>query len=520
MSFLKEKGLLTILVILLAVYLAAICVVNFCAYPTWYDSDMYQDILYASKAWKEKSLFPENWVFGNQYYVVSTPVIAALFCSVFEPQVAMAAASSLVSVWIVVSFLWMLKPVTKSREAGLAGAVFMMASVLYFGDPHTKYNGWQLMFTMCSYYGAYVAIAAMAFGCYLRAGQLHKKSFLVLLGITCLLSFGLGMQSLRQTAVMTCPMIAMEILRVLYCRIRKIPVDRKPMTVTAVISASNVLGLIVIRRMDTTGIGVRVDLSMPTVSELLAAIPEQLKNAYSIFAIGGRFQMVFFWLTVLLCVFAAVKIVVRFVRGQEACGAVLLILFGTGLAAVFAAGVLALLHIRMPYYFMVFPAMAFLLAYAYAYLGRWGKGAVLAVLLVMTVLVCPDYHRDVLVPVREKDGNVYEEAAEYLLENGYTTIYSEWINFGEDVAVASGCRLEVGYWTWEYAPYEPYKVLCDPGVYERPAEECAYLFRGQERVDYGVESAKARGVELTPLASFPEGDLYLFSAPVNLMSGK
>ena len=43
------------------------------------DTDMYADMLLAKKMWEQKTLFPEGWVFGNQYYVVATPVLAALF---------------------------------------------------------------------------------------------------------------------------------------------------------------------------------------------------------------------------------------------------------------------------------------------------------------------------------------------------------------------------------------------------------------------------------------------------------
>jgi len=515
--FIQDGVCFAVLVLMLIILLAAICLVNLCAYPQWYHSDMYLDILYASKAWKEKSLFPENWMFGNQYYVVATPVIAALLCGFWEPPTAMAAASILISFLIVGSFLWMLMPVTESKEACLAGAVFLIASYLYFGDAHGDYNGWQLMFTMCSYYGIYAVNAFLAVGCYLRARLFGRKSLLLMLAVVCLLSFGTGMQSLRQTAIMTCPLIGMEILRCIYCRIRKQPVEKKPLMIVGAISVSNGLGLLLIRILDIPRNGIRASFALPSFSDMLRAIPENLRYAYNIFGVGGRFQRGFLFLMVLLCLIAVVDIFIRFVRRNEEKPLMLLIFFGIGIVAVFAAGVLAVLTIRMPYYFMVFPMMAFLIACAYADLGKWGKGLVLTILLLMMGLSYSDYHRDVLVPIKNSGDNVYTEVAEYLVENGYTTIYSEWDNCGEDVAIASGCQLQAGFWTWEYTPYEGIGILCDPNIYFEDPEVCVYLFRGMERVKLGTEGAQKRGVELTQLAYFPEGDLYLFSAPVNLM---
>jgi len=516
-AFIQNNIAFAVLVALLIICLAAICLVNFYAYPQWYDSDMYLDILYASKAWKEKSIFPENWIFGNQFYVVSTPVIAALFCAFWEPQTAMAAASVTVSLLIVGSFLWMLMPATKSKEACLAGTIFLIASVLYFGDAHRDYNGWQLMFTMCSYYGVYAVNAFLAFGCYLRAKLLGRKSVMLILAITCLLSFGTGMQSLRQTAIMTCPMIGMEILRWIYCRVRKYPLDRKPMIVVGAVSLSNILGLVVIRMMDIPRVGLKAVWAVPSFSEILSSVLENLKLAYKVFGLGGKFQLGFFWLMVALCLITVVGIFIRLVRRQEGNALALLILFGIGVAAVFVAGILAILRVRMIYYFMLFPMMAFLMACAYAALGKWGKGLVLTSLLLMLGLSWSDFYRDVFVPIQNRENNVYIQAADYLVENGYTTIYSEWDNCGEDVAIASGCRLQAGFWTWEYAPYEKIQTLCDPSIFSESPEHCVYMFRGMERVKFGIEGAQKCGVELTQLAYFPEGDLYLFSAPVNLM---
>ena len=61
----------------------------------WYNFDMFADASVAKRMAEQHTLFPENWLFGNQYYVIATPAIAALFCGIFRNSVfSMACASS------------------------------------------------------------------------------------------------------------------------------------------------------------------------------------------------------------------------------------------------------------------------------------------------------------------------------------------------------------------------------------------------------------------------------------------
>ena len=70
---LKEKKksditLSVILTILLLAFLGLVFFVNLSCNPEYYDGDIYSDISYAKEAWKAKSLFPKDWLFGNQNY--------------------------------------------------------------------------------------------------------------------------------------------------------------------------------------------------------------------------------------------------------------------------------------------------------------------------------------------------------------------------------------------------------------------------------------------------------------------
>ena len=48
-------------------------------FPRYCNSDTFADMQVARRMWEQKSLFPSGWTFGNQCYVVATPVLTALF---------------------------------------------------------------------------------------------------------------------------------------------------------------------------------------------------------------------------------------------------------------------------------------------------------------------------------------------------------------------------------------------------------------------------------------------------------
>ena len=75
----REKIFSVVLTVLLLGFVGMVFYINFSINPEYYDGDIYNDINYAKEAWKAKSLFPKDWIFGNQTYVVATPVLAALF---------------------------------------------------------------------------------------------------------------------------------------------------------------------------------------------------------------------------------------------------------------------------------------------------------------------------------------------------------------------------------------------------------------------------------------------------------
>ena len=248
MKMIKSEEISLSLIILSAimcVYWVAIICINFSGNPNFYCTDMYADMQYAVEAWTCKQIFPDGWIFGNQLYVVATPVLAALFYGITQnPCSAMGIASSFMALGVVVSFYWMIKPMFKTCCERMLAVVTFMTVILMAGDPVYAIDGWQLFFTMCSYYACYAVTAFLAFGCYLRSDGKWKTGDWLALAGACMLSFGTGIQSLRQTAAMTLPLVAVELTKILRGMMAKRTCFGKSTWIACSLSVFNLAGVV------------------------------------------------------------------------------------------------------------------------------------------------------------------------------------------------------------------------------------------------------------------------------------
>ena len=62
-----ERAFSLIIILVLLVYFAVFAIVNFAGFAYFCNADMYEDTLVARLMWEQKTLFPENYIFGNQY---------------------------------------------------------------------------------------------------------------------------------------------------------------------------------------------------------------------------------------------------------------------------------------------------------------------------------------------------------------------------------------------------------------------------------------------------------------------
>lgn len=501
-----------VFVAILCVCLFAIVRINCSGDPDLYQTDMYTDMTYSVRVWETKSLFPDGWVFGNQLYVLATPVLAALFYGLTaDPVLAMGLASTVMCFGVLLSFAWMLRPVLSRWEERLAAVVLLLSLGFLVGDPVYSLKGWQLFYTMCSYYACYLIAAFLAFGCYLRSDKPFSLGQWLAFGAACVFAFGTGMQSLRQTAVMICPLLAVELCPCVLRLAGKQSLWHRSLLVVCGLTAANVLGLVCARVLPIAQVEIFGSLGLNSIGEMLASVVPSIITALSML-VPAQY-------TLLLAVAGVAGVLLLALVGfflyreKAAHGAVCLLLFTVSPLVILAIDIATTMAVRDIYYFMLIPMGAVAAALLYANGGKLFRGLVLLGTIGLFAVNCLT---GLLTVPEARNADRYENVAEYLTDRGITTVYSAW-NCAERVAMASDWELDAGFWDTDYAPFVSVRYLCDPSVYDRAAEECAYLFYGEDAGMIAVDAARDRGVEFEMIQAFPEENLYVYTASDNLM---
>ena len=496
-------------------FFSYICFLNLSLTPSFYCTDMYSDVLYAVRAWESKSIFPEGWVFGNQFYVIATPVLSALIYGITgHPALSMAIASILMTLGIACSLLWMLKPVFLRFEERLVVLLSLVVLTAYCGNAVYALNGWQLFFTMCSYYACYLITAFLCFGCFLRRQEALTKPRMVMLAVALLLSFGAGMQSLRQTAIMLPPMLALEAFTQIKSLVKQRRLQWQPLAITAALSVANVMGLLVIRILNIPQHEIFSSATLLGREEIPASVNTTLQHVTTLLTSYENFGVLLITV-VLIAVLAHFQSKWQNEEQTLPHWGALVALFGFSVLGIAVLDIFTKMSVRSIYYFMLLPLLALLPAYVYRR-WRFGKPIVLALLAVFAIT---SFQNNVLPSVKQAENaqeNVSYEISEMLVEKGYTTIYSGW-NQCEDVAIASGGKLTAGFWDRSKEDvFKPVKYLCDPSVYEVESDKCVYYLR-RDNLELALRVARVRGVTMTLVAEYPEWGIFLYEASENLM---
>ena len=527
----NEKLFSIILTLLLFAFLGLVFYINLSCNPEYYDGDIYNDINFAKEAWKAKSLFPANWVFGNQTYVVATPVLAALLYGMIgNAVIAMAIASCIMTVLTVMTYEWMTRTLFSYNER-TAGFLFLIGFLLLKAHVATSQQGLQAFFTMASYYSCYLITAFIVFGCYVRIRQKKFcKKHIPLLVIGAALSFGTGMQSLRQTAVMALPLVACEILMIIIDSAKEKKFTVSSSSAYAVfICLFNIAGLIAMKFIEInqhTIIGsTELSLSLPAMLKKIMYNIEYVALAFGLDALT-LYQKLAASVPFLLIILAAVLFCVKdYIKGDIRDREIftLFALLILGCLGVFAAGVLTGVANRALYYFMVYPLFAVCISYLIIKCGR-KSGVLLSVISVLTAAMLVFRTAECVGEIKKgKDENsTAHQIADYMLENGYDTVFSVFglsrvIDGAENVIIASGDKLHIVQYKRADGRFalKPVEYLCVKDDYKnRDNAKSLYLLREYE-LDKVGEFAEKYGVTMTLKARF--GEVYLYSLSENLV---
>ena len=452
-----------------------------------FNLDMYSDAQVAKLMWEQKTLFPENWVFGNQLYVVASPVLSALFYGLCKDSIlAMGMASTVMMGIQLALFVWMLRPYVgkTSSAAGLyaiGGAVILGTSVC------NCTNGMQLLYTMASYYACYMIGLLLCLGVYLRLKEGTKVN-IAAIAAALVMTFGLGMQSARETLVLIAPLIAAEVIVLIVDRSEQLRNIRRTGFVLA-LTGANVLGLILSKSVPVVQNKAIPGLALPTsFSELLSNMSESFKFFVDITGLNYLHHSLkwkpLFLLALFICavsLFALCKAIISVVRKKREPIAFLILFSALSLCAVFAVGAFLGFRLRTIYYFVWF----LLSSLSFVYVLETIKGNALKSLVMLGLLGCgavnlfynayPDFVQ------HKAQQELFYSSAQKLEAAGIDCTYVEYTTYGSSaVAACSGDKIdsaiirlvsdpEMGYC------FKAYPHLVDMSLFEEERKENAVV---------------------------------------------
>lgn len=510
-----EKWLSALALLVMACYLAVFAVVNFKCFARFCEQDMYADTLVARLMWEQKTLFPLGYVFGNQLYVVATPVLSALFYGLTgSPNTAMALATTVMSSLILLSLFWLLRPVVR-RGLSLACAMLMLVACA-FGDKLVNQEMGQLLFVLCSYYACYLITLFVVMGDYTRSMTDPRPRPLPLV-LSLLLCFATGMQSLRQTCIMVLPILAFEGLQQLlgFAQQGRAAFHRRKMPLIRALAyaAANLAGVLFVKLFPVHQYTI-FDAAPASFSQRLADIYVAFRDVAGFGWAGPEHP--FFTLLLafqLALLFGALALQLRQIRRRNALSDLWWLLL-ISIAAVTAAALVASLQLRAVYLFMYYP----LLALSAALVLERGKPrlrrfvALALCLLSLGNLYCsyiPSI-RSALAPREEP----LEQISAWAVENGYELVYGGHASVAPGIAAYSDGALVAGCWD-EAVMLKSKEYLNIQNVYSLEDVERAIFVFTPDELDYAHEAAVNAGAVLTFHGQY--GELSVYTSTVQLM---
>lgn len=527
----REKIFSVVLTVLLLGFVGMVFYINFSINPEYYDGDIYNDINYAKEAWKAKSLFPKDWIFGNQTYVVATPVLAALFYGITgNGFTAMAIASSIMTVLTLLTYDWMTRTLLSYNER-TAGFLFMIGFLLLKAHVATSQQGIQAFFTMASYYACYLINAFIVYGCYVRIRQgKFTGKYIVLAIIGVALSFGTGMQSLRQTAVMALPLVACEVLLIIIysAKDKRFAISYSTLF-SAIVFIANIAGLVAMRFIEINqnsiyGTTAFVSSFKDFFRKLFLNM-ESVALTFGLDALELRARLVASIPFLLIILIGFILCVKDYIKNKctEQGRFVLVMLLTLGCVSVFAAGVLTDVVNRALYYFMIYPLLAVCVSYIIVKFEK-KRDVLFSVVAVFTagMIIFRTAGAVEEIKAGKDKSSTAHQIAIYMLDNGYDTIYSVFglsgvMDGAENVVVASGDKIHIVQFknVDSSKPMKPVEYLCVKDGYKQwDNSKSLYLLRDHE-LPKVKRIAEKYDVTMTEKARFGDG-LYLYSMSENI----
>ncbi|MDO5400864.1 MAG: hypothetical protein Q4F17_07785 [Eubacteriales bacterium] len=540
-----ERFLIVLVIMCIIAYLIVYATMNIFGFTLFCDSDMYLDTLIAKLMWEQKTLFPDGWVFGNQFYVIATPVLAALLYGMIgNVNTAMVLATEIMTFFILLSFWKLLRALTKDCLAIAVGCMLLLSSIIAPNTPYSFTS--QLFFLQASYYACYLITFCVVLGDYIRSFQGNKVSISWIFSL--LLCFATGMQSLRQTVIMVLPILVCE----LFLAFRRLIYRQKPWSegnYSSLIHAfsygiANILGLITINLLNIPNTSIYGNTQLTPITQILKKIPPILECLFEItglnfgFAQGAPLLLIFFSISLVLLFSISLVLWVVHIKAQETplklCWLVCLVgIIGVSLSTVFTNTNIRTIYLFLWYPLAALSAITILLKIPRKY--KYTLALLLCVFSFGNLFYSYKYGAELALQNDSSlAGRAFRKARDYgyrsyaetldnhenakqmcqwAMDGGYEYLYGDWITVPH-VAVHSDGKLEAGCWK-EGEVFQILGYINLQNIYGTLENQNAlYIFTPDDEKT-GLLAALERGITLTKVAEF--GEYIAYTSPIPLM---
>lgn len=511
--------------------LLTFCLVTFSGMVTQAGEDVYGDALVARLIWEEKTLFPKSWIFGNQYNVISTPVLAALFYGITgSMNLGLSLACMVMNIFIVLAFWWALAPFC-SRQQILTGLITLLGCVIC----NPAYPLWEghYLYIKANYYACYLIVMLVVWGDWLRlvTGK-RKKLFCPSFLLSLFLCFAIGMQSIRQFAVMILPMAAVDLLRLLFLILRKgfhlKKEDFLPTAAVILCGSFNLLGLQYVKSLHLPHVNISFERGLQPkgqwIANLKSALLETSKitGLHNLITAADRTSPVFWlscllWLTlVIVTVTALVLILMDLIRKKDLTDHpmdILVLLLAVSFAGVMASFILIKIDIRSVYLFVWFPLTAASALSVYGRIKGKGKAGLMVLLFVLCLNNMVYTYSPPLKSSRYMN-QAFQETSDWIIAHDYDYVYGNVHKVGKLMPYGDGAYI-AGFWSQR--PFQILGYTNISNIYEEEHNARAVYFVSTPDAEAVEACVRENDLPLNLVFTSSDGSCKLYTSPRQLM---
>lgn len=399
-------------------YVASILWINFHG-KQWYSFDIYSDTLLSRIMVDQGTIFPDNWVFGNQFYVVATPVLAAgIFAICHNSALALSIASSVMMLAIMLCFVWAVRPFVNVKSGAVG--LFCLSGAIILGSSASSYvNGMQYFYTMASFYACYVFTILFTLGAFFRM-RANKSCNPVIVGISGILSFALGMQSLRGMLALYLPLCAFSVLMYI-CK----KGEGRSNLYALALTAMDAVGVAVMKLISTKSAPIIGDVALTVDPSALISNFRSTSSAFLMITGLNFFRNSLKWLPLFgaaLFVFGIVILalvgVIKNRRDSMLDGAILYC--AISLLAVYVVGVF-LFRVRAIYFFVWYLLAVFSFMYVVQHYGKISRYVVVLLCMVGALNYITNFYPDFSQYAGRNE--FFQETTDELVDSGIDCLF-------------------------------------------------------------------------------------------------